>query len=289
MVASVSCIYGLGLPAEYLKRAIRLTVGAAVDPARLAARLEELHYLRCDGGGLDDDADVGGCAGPSAEAAAGDSWSATPLRGQFSLRAARVGAAATLLIGPSHSDQLVRVDLRQPETGAEPKGTAAASKVEGLDSVGAAGTEKAGVGATADVGQPELRVARISTRRRQAARGEALDTPSAVAAAAAAAAIAASQWRAPQPGGESDGPAHGAEAGHAGGKGQCIGDGEEGGDKEEDLEEVALFPATHFVAAEADMARVIAAIREELAGRVAELEEAGMWLEAQVAPFLGRD
>jgi excinuclease ABC subunit B len=47
------------------------------------------------------------------------------------------------------------------------------------------------------------------------------------------------------------------------------------------LETVSVFPATHYAASTATMKRAVTAIREELEGRVAELEAAGSLLEAQ--------
>lgn len=48
VVASISCIYGLGPPAEYADRALRLVRGAPADPRRLAARLVAMGYVRSD-------------------------------------------------------------------------------------------------------------------------------------------------------------------------------------------------------------------------------------------------
>ena len=46
VVASVSCIYGLGLPAEYLKASTSLQVGDTVDLNELIAKLENMLYTR---------------------------------------------------------------------------------------------------------------------------------------------------------------------------------------------------------------------------------------------------
>ncbi len=48
VVASVSCIYGLGLPSEYLKGATGLEVGASVPRDALLRRLIEVQYERND-------------------------------------------------------------------------------------------------------------------------------------------------------------------------------------------------------------------------------------------------
>lgn len=48
VVASVSCIYGLGLPAEYLQASMALEVGETVDVKGLISRLEGMVYTRAD-------------------------------------------------------------------------------------------------------------------------------------------------------------------------------------------------------------------------------------------------
>jgi excinuclease ABC subunit B len=48
VVASVSCIYGLGSPAEYLRSIITVKRGDTIDPRELAMRLVELQYVRSD-------------------------------------------------------------------------------------------------------------------------------------------------------------------------------------------------------------------------------------------------
>jgi excinuclease ABC subunit B len=48
VVASVSCIYGLGSPQEYLRSIIRVKRGDVLDPHELAMRLVELQYVRSD-------------------------------------------------------------------------------------------------------------------------------------------------------------------------------------------------------------------------------------------------
>jgi len=48
VVASISCIYGLGMPAEYLKAAVPLAVGKEVDPRQLIRNLVNVQYERND-------------------------------------------------------------------------------------------------------------------------------------------------------------------------------------------------------------------------------------------------
>ncbi|HIK29999.1 MAG TPA: excinuclease ABC subunit UvrB [Oscillatoriales cyanobacterium M59_W2019_021] len=48
VVASISCIYGLGMPTEYLKAAIPLNVGMEIDPRQLLRDLVNVQYSRND-------------------------------------------------------------------------------------------------------------------------------------------------------------------------------------------------------------------------------------------------
>jgi excinuclease ABC subunit B len=48
VVASVSCIYGLGTPQEYVDRCVRLSVGDSVDRDRLLRQLVDIQYTRND-------------------------------------------------------------------------------------------------------------------------------------------------------------------------------------------------------------------------------------------------
>jgi excinuclease ABC subunit B len=48
VVASISCIYGLGMPAEYLKAAIRLQLGMEIDPRQVLRDLTAVQYTRTD-------------------------------------------------------------------------------------------------------------------------------------------------------------------------------------------------------------------------------------------------
>ena len=48
VVATVSCIYGLGTPQEYVDRALRLRVGQQVEREKILRRLVEVQYTRND-------------------------------------------------------------------------------------------------------------------------------------------------------------------------------------------------------------------------------------------------
>jgi excinuclease ABC subunit B len=48
VVASISCIYGLGMPSEYLKAAIPLQLGMELDPRQLLRQLVNVQYSRND-------------------------------------------------------------------------------------------------------------------------------------------------------------------------------------------------------------------------------------------------
>src|SRR2546429_3106695 len=48
VVATVSCIYGLGTPQEYVDRAVRLRVGQQVEREKILRRLVEVQYARND-------------------------------------------------------------------------------------------------------------------------------------------------------------------------------------------------------------------------------------------------
>src|SRR5881227_3713597 len=48
VVASVSCIYGLGTPQEYVDRSVRLRVGEEVDRDKLLRQLVDVQYTRND-------------------------------------------------------------------------------------------------------------------------------------------------------------------------------------------------------------------------------------------------
>jgi excinuclease ABC subunit B len=78
VVASISCIYGLGIPAEYLKAAIPLSVGEELDQRQLLRELATLQYMR-------NDLDLG--------------------RGRFRVK------GDVLEIGPAYEDRIIRVEF----------------------------------------------------------------------------------------------------------------------------------------------------------------------------------
>lgn len=78
VVASISCIYGLGIPAEYLKAAIPLSVGEELDQRQLLRELVTLQYMR-------NDLDLG--------------------RGRFRVK------GDVLEIGPAYEDRIIRVEF----------------------------------------------------------------------------------------------------------------------------------------------------------------------------------
>jgi len=78
VVASISCIYGLGMPEEYLRAAIPLKVGVEVDQRQILRDLAAVQYSR-------NDLDLG--------------------RGRFRVK------GDVLEIGPAYEDRLVRVEF----------------------------------------------------------------------------------------------------------------------------------------------------------------------------------
>lgn len=78
VVASISCIYGLGMPSEYLKAAIPLQVGMEVDPREVIKSLVAVQYSR-------NDVEMG--------------------RGRFRVR------GDVLEIGPAYEDRIIRVEF----------------------------------------------------------------------------------------------------------------------------------------------------------------------------------
>jgi excinuclease ABC subunit B len=78
VVASISCIYGLGTPAEYLEAAIPLTVGAEIDLREVIDRLVTVQYTR-------NDIEMG--------------------RGKFRVR------GDVLEVGPAYEDRIIRVEF----------------------------------------------------------------------------------------------------------------------------------------------------------------------------------
>jgi excinuclease ABC subunit B len=78
VVASISCIYGLGIPAEYLKAAIPLQIGLEVDQRQILRDLTSVQYSR-------NDTEMG--------------------RGKFRVR------GDVLEIGPAYEDRIIRVEF----------------------------------------------------------------------------------------------------------------------------------------------------------------------------------
>lgn len=78
VVASISCIYGLGIPSEYLKAAIRLRMGMEVNQRQILRDLVAVQYSR-------NDLDIG--------------------RGRFRVR------GDVLEIGPAYEDRIIRVEF----------------------------------------------------------------------------------------------------------------------------------------------------------------------------------
>ncbi|WP_448514648.1 excinuclease ABC subunit UvrB [Parathermosynechococcus lividus] len=78
VVASISCIYGLGIPAEYLKAAVTLEVGTETDLRQLLRQLATIQYSR-------NDVELG--------------------RGRFRVK------GDVLEIGPAYEDRMIRVEF----------------------------------------------------------------------------------------------------------------------------------------------------------------------------------
>ncbi|UJB69942.1 excinuclease ABC subunit UvrB [Acaryochloris sp. 'Moss Beach'] len=104
VVASISCIYGLGIPAEYLKASIPLKVGAEVDQRQLLRSLAAVQYTR-------NDMDLG--------------------RGRFRVK------GDVLEIGPAYEDRIIRVEFFGDEIDAiryiDPVTGATLQSLEGLN------------------------------------------------------------------------------------------------------------------------------------------------------------
>ncbi|MER3494535.1 MAG: excinuclease ABC subunit B [Mastigocladus sp. ERB_26_2] len=78
VVASISCIYGLGIPSEYLKAAIPLLVGMEVNQRQILRDLASVQYSR-------NDTEIG--------------------RGRFRVR------GDVLEIGPAYEDRIIRIEF----------------------------------------------------------------------------------------------------------------------------------------------------------------------------------
>ena len=48
VVSSVSCIYGLGAPDEYIKGSVKITAGEIIDRRKILSELVHIHYSRND-------------------------------------------------------------------------------------------------------------------------------------------------------------------------------------------------------------------------------------------------
>jgi excinuclease ABC subunit B len=104
VVASISCIYGLGIPSEYLKASIPLQVGAEVNQRQLLRSLANIQYSR-------NDIDLG--------------------RGRFRVK------GDVLEIGPAYEDRIIRVEFFGDEIDAiryvDPLTSATLQSVEALN------------------------------------------------------------------------------------------------------------------------------------------------------------
>jgi excinuclease ABC subunit B len=78
VVASISCIYGLGIPSEYLKASIPLRVGEEISPRQIIRDLVSVQYTR-------NDLDLG--------------------RGRFRVK------GDVLEVGPAYEDRIIRVEF----------------------------------------------------------------------------------------------------------------------------------------------------------------------------------
>ena len=78
VVASISCIYGLGIPSEYLKAAIPFRVGKEMDQRQILRELASVQYSR-------NDVEIG--------------------RGKFRVR------GDVLEIGPAYEDRIIRIEF----------------------------------------------------------------------------------------------------------------------------------------------------------------------------------
>jgi excinuclease ABC subunit B len=85
VVASVSCIYGLGLPAEYLKASMVLDVGETCEVDELISKINNMLYIRSN----DDDM----------------------LRGNYQLSSSESNGSHVLSLWPPHERYPVRIEL----------------------------------------------------------------------------------------------------------------------------------------------------------------------------------
>ena len=230
IVSSVSCIYGLGMPTEYLKHALRLHVGKACSVLSVASRLQEIHYVPNDIDELK--------------------------RGQFlvtrdisSPNILSHTFCATLEVGPAHTEDIYTLHFR-----VSPSKEVADSNETAIDKtysvVGESPPEnKLGHTNSAITCLPQMYLANITVRERRC--GEETSMNSTAAVAVAAAKIATDHHRT-QP-----------------------------SEVDQVIDEITIYPASHFVTSQDEKSRILTAIRAELQQRVEELEDEGMFLEAE--------
>jgi hypothetical protein len=244
IVSSVSCIYGLGMPTEYLKHALRLYIGRRCTVSAVAGRLQEIHYVSNDIDELK--------------------------RGQFLVTHHIMGTrdappnalCATLELGPAHTEDIFTLYFH-----ALPSDTSEEGEAELGSSTKSLQTHDADKPALATsfiqcedmTKRPELAtelqmyIANITRRQRRREQEASLNSTAAVAVAAAKVAT--------------DERPHDVQSKTA--------------DDCQIVEEFTIYPASHFVTSQDEKSRILAAIRSELQERVEELEESGLFLEAE--------
>lgn len=244
IVSSVSCIYGLGMPTEYLKHALRLYIGRQSTVSAVAGRLQEIHYVSNDIDELK--------------------------RGQFLVTYHMMGTrdappnslCAILELWPAHTKDVFilhfhTLPLDVSEEGkAEP---ALDAKTMGMNDTDKAVMSTHSTQYTNESKVPEftteLRMYIANMTRRQGRREQdvSLNTTAAVAVAAAKVATDEQPFEV-----------------HTGNNDDC-----------QMIEEVTIYPASHFVTSQDEKTRILTAIRSELQERVEELEDSGLFLEAE--------
>lgn len=275
VVASVSCIYGLGAPELYQSAALSLEVGETLPSlGALTTRLAELQYVRKQGGGT-------------------SSKRAGPARGEFVLERRGGGETAdgvevwageapgadeegagevtvgedgyNLVVHPIGSEHRLVVQLgRAAGDEASPHALEVLSVEEVREAVTPAGAfdQSAGnaEGGRGTITEEPMAVAEIAV-------ADAVATVAAKreAAAAAAAAAAADDIDEPSPSQSSSFPSSLSPTSTS----------------TTALDSLLLFPASHHVLPEAERARVICDIRDELAERLVELRATGRAAEAE--------
>ncbi len=243
IVSSVSCIYGLGMPTEYLKHALRLYIGRQSTVSAVAGRLQEIHYVSNEIDELK--------------------------RGQFLVTYHMMMKAhdappntlcATLELWPAHTQDVFIFHFHTLPVDMSEEGEAEA----GLDAntTEMHDADKAVMSAHSMQYKnvkngPELEtellmyIANMTRRQRRREQDVSLNTTAAVAVAAAK---VATDDQSLQTGNDED----------------C-----------QVIEEVTIYPASHFVTSQDEKTRILSAIRSELQERVEELEDSGLFLEAE--------